>query len=122
MTRWPRAGFVSVARVRRLLAAGVAAVALGLTAGACSTFDPNAATVNGTEIKRRDFEDDLQDLRDNEAFVNNAASPVRGELVDSVSTDFAARELSSRILFTLVHQELEQRRLSVDPAVRDVAL
>jgi parvulin-like peptidyl-prolyl isomerase len=107
--------------VRRPALASVAALALVLGAASCSTFDPNAASVNGEDITRRDFEDDLDELRDNEDYVAASGQSVQGTLANSVSTDFAAAELTNRVLATLVHQEVTARRLTVDPAVTDVA-
>lgn len=107
--------------VRRPALAAVAALALVLGASSCSTLDPNAASVNGDEISRRDFEDDLHSLRDNEEYVTASGQQVAGSLTNSVSTDFAASELTNRVLATLVHQELAARRVTVDPAVADVA-
>ena len=40
---------------RALLGAGALALALTLTAGACSDARPDAATVNGTALERRAF-------------------------------------------------------------------
>ncbi len=107
--------------MRRLVLASVAVLALVLGASSCSTIDPNAATVNGEDISRRDFEDDLHSLRDNDDYVAASGQQVAGSLTNSVSTDFAARELTNRVLATLVHQEVTARRLTVDPAVTDVA-
>ena len=107
--------------VRRTLLASVAALALVLVASSCSTLDPNAASVNGEDISRRDFEDDLHSLRDNEEYVTASGEDVAGALTNSVSTDFAANELTNRVMAALVHQELAARRVTVDPAVADVA-
>lgn len=87
--------------------------------GACATFDPDAATVNGTRIQRDQFEDDLEALRDNEQFVAALGTPVAGQLQNSVSTAFAASELTNQIRSTLVGDELERRGLSVDPSVQE---
>jgi len=110
--------------VRRPVLASVAALALVLGASGCSTLDPNAASVNGEEISRRDFEDDLHELRDNNDYVDASVASgqqVAGSLTNSVSTDFAANELTNRIFASLIHEELAARRLTVDPAVADIA-
>lgn len=106
-------------RPRLIVAVALAALGLGLASG-CSTLDPNAATVNGTEVNRRTFVDDLDALRTNRPFVEASPVSVQGELAGSASTGFAASELSNRILFTLVDQEFARRRLTVDPEVAQV--
>lgn len=101
----------------RLLTVVVAgATAVGLAG--CATFDPDAATVNGTSITRGSFEDELDSLRNNETFVNAVGTPVEGQLANSVSTTFAAGELTNRIRAALVGDELEERGITIDPAVR----
>lgn len=101
----------------RLLTVVVAgATAVGLAG--CAAFDPDAATVNGTSITRGSFEDELDSLRDNETFVNAVGTPVEGQLANSVSTTFAAGELTNRIRAALVGDELEERGITIDPAVR----
>ncbi len=101
---------------RTLRTAGLAAgaLALGLIASACSSVVTDAATVNSSSIRQRDFEAQLQ------AFANNAAyqstvSDQGGPSVlgpggkGTVSMEFTGRVLGLDIQFELLRQEADER-------------
>jgi len=107
----------------KVLLAGVAS-ALLFVLPACSTVEPDAATVNGDRIDRRDFEDLLEVYRSNEAFTS--AQRVNGNIVEgdgaqSVSGSFARGVLSEMIFNLLVSQEAEARDVVVSDAARTEA-
>jgi parvulin-like peptidyl-prolyl isomerase len=106
------------------LAAG--AVALALTASACSSAGPDAATVNGEGINRRDFEDQLQSYVDNDAYQTAATAQNLPVIVGpggngTVSMDFATSQLGRAILLELLHQQVAERGLTVTPELRQQA-
>src|SRR5207249_925700 len=109
-----RTGASSIARtVRRLLA--VFAALAALSGAACGTLGPAAATVNGTHISQRDFDEELRQIADNKTYRQSIEQrlPVLGQGRGTVDASFAAQVLTRRILFELVHQEVERRHLKV---------
>jgi parvulin-like peptidyl-prolyl isomerase len=107
-----------------LLAAG--ALALALTASACSSVGPDAATVNGEGINRRDFEDRLQSYIDNDAYQLAATAQNLPVIVGpggngTVSMEFASSQLGRAILLELLQQEVAERGLTVTPEIRQQA-
>jgi parvulin-like peptidyl-prolyl isomerase len=107
--------------VNRPLAAIAGALALALAVSACSTTNPDAATVNGAHLGRTAFEADLHALVSNTAFLkaNEAAvaqgSPsVIGDTKGSISTAFAGQQLSNLVILELIRQELVTRKVVPD--------
>lgn len=107
--------------VNRPLAAFVGALALVLAASACSTTNPDAATVNGVHLRRTTFEADLHTLvtnpdfvKANVAAVTQGAPSALGDTAGSVSTAFADQQLSNLVLLELIHQELLTRKVAAD--------
>ncbi|TML63943.1 MAG: hypothetical protein E6G17_04135 [Actinobacteria bacterium] len=99
--------------MRRLIAVFAALVAM--TAAACGTVGPAAATVNGTHIGQGDFNEELRQIAGNKTYRQSIEQrlPVLGQGRGTVDASFAAQVLTRRILFELVHQEAERRHLKV---------
>lgn len=107
--------------MNRPLAAFAGALALVLAASACSTTNPDAATVNGVHLSRTAFEADLHTLvtnpdfvKANEAATTQGAPSALGDTAGSVSTAFADQQLSNLVLLELIHQELITRQVTAD--------
>lgn len=96
----------------------VAVVAALLVVGtSCSTFQPEAATVNGTTIKRADFEDILRLYKADQAFAvnqNQQGRSIEGNGDQTVGSQFAARVLNQEIIFVIVRAELNRRGVVVN--------
>jgi len=108
------------ATVRRLLSPFlvVAAVAsLGLSA--CNSSPTAAAKVNGTVISQKSLDDELSAIKQNkqyvEAITSQGAPPVDGQGKGTYNSAFVAQILNQRILLTVVHQELEKRKITASP-------
>ena len=92
---------------RALLGAGALALALSFTASACSGARPDAATVNGTTIERRAFEDELQPTPATPAWTSQQQTP-SGAGEGTVTMDFTDQMLQRKILLELIRQENER--------------
>lgn len=110
--------------VRRLLAPIAVAVAVALGAAACAGDGP-AASVNGTEISADALESELDAIRGNDAYVQafeqNTQIPVSGEGEGTFSQALLAEVLRIDIIFTLIEQELDERGVGIDEALREQA-
>lgn len=106
---------------RALLGAGALALALTLTAGACSDARPDAANVNGTVIERRAFEDELRSYADNTVWTSQQQNPVDGEASGTVTMAFTNQLLRRKILLEMIRQENQRRGLTVTPEVQQQA-
>jgi parvulin-like peptidyl-prolyl isomerase len=104
--------------VRRLLAVLlVCLAALPLLAG-CGAVQSNAATVNGTDIRRKDVDDELEQIRDNPGYrqalnIRTIEGSGGRETFDAA---FAAQVLTLRIYYELVDQELAKRHVTLTAA------
>ena len=92
-----------------------------MAASACSTTNPDAATVNGTHINRRGFEADMNALASNDAYMKAAAAAqasggptVQGDAPGTISTEFAASQLGNVVALELIHAEATTRKLIPD--------
>src|SRR6187397_1354407 len=79
---------------RRLLAAA-GALALTLVVSACSTVQPDAARVDGTNISQADFEDRLSSIVDDPQFATNAN-------LTNADTGQVNNEFARQLLFVTV--------------------
>ncbi len=107
----------------RLLAL-VGALALVLVASACSTVSPSAATVNGTRLDRREFQDLLRTYADNTLYTSAASQQgvaVQGAQDGGVSIRFATSVLTDEIFLTLVGDEVARLGLEVTSGARELA-
>jgi parvulin-like peptidyl-prolyl isomerase len=114
--------------MKRLMAAVVGVGALGLVGTACSSDNSatapsspssavpadDAAVVNGVGLKRSDFEADLQDYVHNTLFVQSGQAGEEAA-AGTPSVDFIRTTLQADILFELIRQEVEKRKLTVRP-------
>lgn len=105
--------------MNRPLLAVVSALALTLVVPACSTTNPDAATVNGVHINRTSFESDLHTLTTNEAFLKatdaaqaQGGQPVRGVAAGSIDKAFAAGQLANLVVVELIHAEVVKRKIT----------
>jgi parvulin-like peptidyl-prolyl isomerase len=111
-------------RFVRLVAAVAGVLVLGVTAGACSDTLADAATVDGTHIRRDDFKAELEDLVANEDFVGLLEQGGQFEVADdreSIGSPLAAAWLSLLLQQSAVDAEFEARGLEVTDAMRDRA-
>lgn len=114
MRRFPHPSAVLVALV--LLVAVVAT--------ACGAVTPYAARIDGGEISRRDFQNELDAILSNQQYVENlelGGGPVRGQGQGTLQSSFVADVLSVRIILELIRQEVERREVGITSAVRDLA-
>ncbi len=112
--------------MNRVLLLGAGALALAITASACSSIGPDAATVNGTAIKRSDFEDELRAYVANGPYQEYLTSVQQPPIIGSggegsVTQAFAGGRLQSDILYELIHQQVVQRGLTITPDERQRA-
>lgn len=106
----------------RLLAAACAAAAV-LAAGCGSSTVP-AATVDGTEISQRQVVDELEAIRANTDYLTayeTAIGSVLGSGEGSFDSAFVAEQLRFQILYTMVTNEVDRRRLDVSDDCRQAA-
>ncbi|MGH9039615.1 MAG: peptidylprolyl isomerase [Acidimicrobiia bacterium] len=94
------------------------ALTVGLLASACGSSGPTAsaaaATVNGRDIDRSDFERELQALADNEELqAASGGQGLQGEGNDTVDARLSAGWLTAVIYDALITQEFEKRDLKV---------
>ncbi|MEY2569140.1 MAG: peptidyl-prolyl cis-trans isomerase [Actinomycetota bacterium] len=102
----------------------VAAVVLALVGAACGDLaQPYAAKVNGARISQGALDRELRIVLNNKqvlASLEQGIQPgqpgVKGEGSGTVTSAFAARMLSRRILLELIHQEVGRRHLAVTKA------
>ena len=78
---------------------------VSLTAGACATVDPDAATVNGTHIKMRDFE------RVVKASIASSSDPAAKSGADTgkFQSTYAAQILALQVIGTVLDQEASKQ-------------
>jgi parvulin-like peptidyl-prolyl isomerase len=102
----------------------IAAVVLVLIGTACGDLaQPYAAKVNGARIAQGTLDRELRIVLDNKAVLaslEQGLQPgqpgVKGEGNGTVTSAFAARMLSRRILLELIHQEVGRRHLTLSQA------
>lgn len=100
---------------------GLFALVLALVASACGsslgeTVRPAAATVNGVSITQEELDDELEAIRDNEAYIASIEAggmAVTGEGAGTLSNSFVSRVLTRQIFLRLVHDEVVRRELEV---------
>lgn len=100
--------------MKRLLSLLCLLIALALLGGACASVEPAAATVNGEEITEEELREELDAIRENEAYLQILQQPgdptqaplqVLGRGQGTLDAGFVARVLSRQILLELIHQE-----------------
>ena len=115
-------------RPRRAAATLLATLLVLLVAGsACATGDENVLSVNGWNLSRDAFTDQLQQIADNEGYV--AARSATGEPfrvmrsgTDEFDPEFVAEFLNERITFQLATAEVAKRGLTVTDEDRQRAI
>ena len=96
------------------LLAGVAACVV-LAAG-CGSVSPYAATVDGTRISRTELEDELRDIAANDKYLKYIESQVQVRSSGVFDAAFTAQVLTRQIVYELVHQDLERRKITLTEA------
>jgi hypothetical protein len=99
--------------VRKVLVLAVGLLAL---AGAgCNPTSPYAAKVNGATISQGDLNSELTAIRSDPAYLNQIQSQAQvvGAGQDSFDSSFVAQVLNREIVFSLVHQEVASRGISI---------
>jgi parvulin-like peptidyl-prolyl isomerase len=109
--------------VKRL---AIALICLALFAAACSRPKHAAATVNGATITDQDVVDELNAIVSNDDYLQQVEAQlgggrVRGDSEGSFDSAFVAQVLRGRIAYSLVHQELERRKIVIDDTCRSAA-
>lgn len=99
-----------------LLVAAVAASACG--SGASTSA---AATVNGQDIDRSEFERELRALRDNEELAAAGGEALKGTGKETVSAELSAGWLTALIYDAIITDEFERRDLELRSEDRDAA-
>ena len=89
---------------------------LGLAATACGSVSSYAATVDGTRISRSDLEGELRDIAGNDKYLKYIESQVQVRSSGVFDAAFTAQVLTNQIVYELVRQDLERRKLTVTPA------
>lgn len=102
-------------------AAIVFALCAALVGSGCGSTDAVAATVNGREIDRSEFEQELKALRDNEQLEAAGGEGLTGAGRKTVSAEVAAGWLTALIYDALITAEFERRKLEVKKADRESA-
>jgi PPIC-type PPIASE domain len=102
--------------VRKPLAALVALI--GLLAVACGSLAANAVTVNSTHVSEKSVDDELAQIRDNKLYREALnLTDVEGQgLKGTFSAGFSAQVVTLRIYYTLVHQAIEDRHITITAA------
>ena len=97
-----------------------------LFGAACSRPNHAAATVNGATITDQDVVDELNAIVGNGDYLAQveaqlAGGRVRGDSPGSFDSAFVAQVLRGRIAYSLVHQELDRRKVVIDDVCRNAA-
>lgn len=108
-------------RLRTLAPIGLLALA---AAAGCADEDGSrpAATVNGLEISSQEVVDELEAIRGNERYLaiqedfNSTTGGVLGEDEGTFNRAFVATQLSVRIQYAIIEDEVEARGIDVDDA------
>lgn len=107
--------------MNRPLAALAGACALALALSACSTTNPDAATVNGVHLNRTTFEADLHSIATNPdlekadlAAKAQGGQSIIGDAKGTVSSGYAQQQLSNLILLELIHTEISAKKIVAD--------
>lgn len=95
-------------------------VLLAVTAAACGTTEPRAASVNGNDISASSLQDELKIIRDNSAYRSALerayGSQLKGTGKGTFDTSFAAQALTLRVYYDLLEQDLADRGVKVTAA------
>ncbi len=102
--------------LRRLLVVFIAS--LVLLSAACGAVTPFAAIVNGDRVPQRDLDRELKAIKGNKAFVQaiqgqGSGLSVEGSAKNTFDMAFVSRVLTRRIFYTLIHQQVEKRKLKI---------
>jgi foldase protein PrsA len=99
------------------LAAGVAAFAV--VAAGCGSVTSYAATVDGTRISKAELEEELRDIAANDQYLKYIESQVQVRSSGVFDAAFTAQVLTRQIVYELVHQDLERRKITLSQADLD---
>jgi len=103
--------------VKRITLAA-AALSIAVIVGGCSSINPDAASVNGSAVKRFDFERDLQAIEEAFAAANKAASTAGTASGPPPTLALATPRADAAALLTIeleaqvVHDEMVRRKLT----------
>ncbi len=87
---------------------------------ACGSSSP-AATVNGSAITRGDLERELRDIAANDKYLKYIESQVQIRKSGVFDASFTASVLSRQIIYELVDEDLEERKITLTKADLDAA-
>jgi parvulin-like peptidyl-prolyl isomerase len=107
---------------RRFLVMVATLLAVALLLAGCGSLTSYAAKVNGSTISQNELDRELNAVLNNKAYLDQIdqgfsrqAEEARGAGEDTLNSVFVARLLERRIAFEIVHQEVERRKLEVQP-------
>ena len=90
----------------------------------CGSSEGVAATVDDATVSHQDIVDELRAIQGNGAYldgIQRGGGRVLGEAEDSFDTAFVASQLSVRIQYLIVENEVERRELEADNECRAAA-
>jgi uncharacterized lipoprotein YajG len=112
--------------VIRLRLIVVALVALGLTVACSRTASEPAATVNGVVIPTQDVVDELNSIQANSDYLKVISSQyqqqgitVSGSAPGSYDAAFVAQVVRSDLLYSIIHEEVGRRHLTISDDCRN---
>ncbi|HEX2043072.1 MAG TPA: peptidylprolyl isomerase [Acidimicrobiales bacterium] len=102
-----------------LLALVSVTAAFALLAAGCGSVSSYAATVDGTRISKAELEEELRDIAANDQYLKYIESQVQVRSSGVFDAAFTARVLTQQIVYELVHQDLERRKITLTRADLD---
>jgi foldase protein PrsA len=93
--------------------------AFALLAAGCGSVSSYAATVDGTRISKAELEEELRDIAANDQYLKYIESQVQVRSSGVFDAAFTARVLTQQIVYELVHQDLERRKITLTRADLD---
>lgn len=103
-------------RLRHAITAAAASVALLGAASGCGVAEASAASVNGRDVDRTEFERELRALRDNASLQRTGGADLLGTGERTVKATISAGWLNTVLQDVVVTAEFERRKLSLTDA------
>jgi hypothetical protein len=104
---------------RELWAAAAGAVAVMVAAGGCGVAEASAASVDGREVDRTEFERELRALRENATLQRTGGANLLGTGERTVKATISAGWLTTVLQDLVVTAEFERRKLSLTDEDRE---
>lgn len=104
---------------RGVWAAAAGVVAVMVAAGGCGVAEASAASVNGRDVDRTEFERELRALRENATLQRTGGANLLGTGERTVKADISAGWLNTVLQDLVVTAEFERRKLSLTDEDRE---